>query len=132
MADAAERPPRLHRGPPLSPAGFNPDPDRLYEVGRNGVPYTLAPTPPEAARALEARIRRWWTGALMVNATVMGIAAGGVLLGTRAMAAWLGLLPVLTAPLLLVAPILRRRGARPARRTHRRRPGDFPPPAGPA
>lgn len=110
--------------------GFVPDPDRLYEVGRDGRPYTLAPEPPGAAERLELRARRWWVGSILANAAAMGVAAGAVLLGSRVLAAWLGILPILTAPLLLVAPLLRRLAPRRLRRVHRRRPRDFPPPPG--
>jgi len=107
---------------------FNPDPERLYEVGRDGLPYTLDPEPAGATEALEQHARRWWVGAILMNAATMGLAAGAALLGTRVIAAWFGILPILTAPLLLVAPALRRRGSRRLRRVHRSRPRDFPPP----
>ncbi|MBB5693659.1 hypothetical protein [Muricoccus pecuniae] len=115
----------------MSPAGFTPDPARLYEVGRDGRPYTLEPEKPGSAEALEALGRRWWTAAVLLNAVAMGVAAGGALLGPRVLAAWLGLLPLLTAPLFLVAPWLRRRALRRGRRVHRSRPPDFPPPSPP-
>lgn len=111
--------------------GFVPDPERLYEVGRDGLPYTLSPEPPGAAAVLEVRARRWWVAAILANGAAMGIAAGAVMLGSRVLAAWLGILPLLTAPLLLVAPLLRRFAPRRLRRVHRRRPGEFPPPPSP-
>jgi hypothetical protein len=112
----------------LGPGGFTPDPGRLYEVGRDGRPYTLDPVPPGAVQAREALARRWWIAAVLLNAVTTGLAAGAALLAPRGVAALFGILPVLTAPLLLVAAILRRRGLRPVRRIHRKRPEDFPPP----
>ncbi|MBI0538059.1 hypothetical protein D9599_21080 [Roseomonas sp. KE2513] len=111
--------------------GFVPDPARLYEVGRDGLPYTVEPEAPGAAVALETRARRWWVGAILANAAAMGVAAGAAMLGSRLLAAWLGILPILTAPLLLVAPLLRHFVPRRLRRFHRRRPEDFPPPPSP-
>lgn len=112
----------------MGPAGFIPDPERLYEVGRDGRPYTIDPGPPGAAEELELRARRWWVAAVILNAASMGAAAGAAMIAPRILAAWLGMLPLLTAPLLLVAPLLRRRGRRTARRIHRSRPDRFPPP----
>lgn len=112
----------------MGPAGFRPDPERLYEVGRDGRPYTVSPGPPGAAEALEVRARRWWIAAVLLNAGSMGVAAGAAMIAPRILAAWLGLLPLVTAPLLLVAPLLRRRGVRRARQVHRSRPHRFPPP----
>jgi hypothetical protein len=112
----------------LGGAGFTPDSERLYEVGRDGRPYTLDPAPPGAEEALEIRARHWWVGAVLVNAITMGLAAGAAMLAPRMLAAWLGVLPLLTAPLLLVAPLIRRRGIRTPRRVHRQRPDRFPPP----
>jgi hypothetical protein len=116
------------RDAPLSPAGFTPDPSRLYEVGRDGRPYTLDPDPPGALEALNTRARRWWVAAVLLNALTMGVAAGAAMLVSRSVAAWFGILPILTAPMLLVSPIMRRRGLRSPRRIHRSRPEDFPPP----
>lgn len=96
-------------------------------MGRDGVPYTLSPTDPGAGDALERRARRWWIAAILANALTTGIAAAAVL-GPRAGAAWAGLLPLLTAPLLLVPFLLRRRGGRRARSAHRARPDAFPRP----
>ena len=107
---------------------FHPDPARLYEVGPDGRPYTFDPEPPGAAEIVATRARRWWVGSILANAAAMGLAAGAVMLGSRALAAWFGILPILTAPLLLVAPMLRRLGLRRQRRVHRSRPGAFPPP----
>ncbi|SHJ63878.1 hypothetical protein SAMN02745194_03022 [Roseomonas rosea] len=115
----------------MAAAGFSPDPGRLYEVGRDGRPYTIHPDPPGAAEAREALVRRWWIGAVLLNAAAMGLAAGSAWLTPRGVAAWLGILPLLTAPVLLVAPLLRRRGIRTPRRVHRHRPREFPPPDGP-
>jgi hypothetical protein len=112
----------------VAPRGFTPDPERLYEVSRDGKPYTFDPDPPGFVEALELRARRWWVAAVLLNAASMGVAAGGAMIGPRVLAAWLGILPILTAPLLLVAPILRRRGSRAPRRIHRSRPDRFPPP----
>jgi len=97
-------------------------------VGRDGRPYTIGSLPPGAAEALDRRIRRWWAAAILLNAAATGVAAGAVMLAPRGVAAWAGLLPLMSLPLLLIAPLLRRRAARPPRRVHRRRPGDFPPP----
>ena len=112
----------------MRPGGFVPDPRRLYDVGRDGRPYTVEPIPPDAAERLTVLIRRWWAASVLANAAAMGIAAGAAMLAPRLLAAWFGLLPIMTAPLLLVAPILRKRGARASRRVHRSRPGGFPPP----
>ncbi|MCR0981287.1 hypothetical protein [Roseomonas populi] len=113
---------------PEGPGGFTPDPGRLYEVGRDGRPYTRDPLPSGALELLEARARRWWVGAVLINAVAAGVAAAAAMLAPRAVAAVLGFLPILAAPLLLVAPILRRRGLRTRRRVHRSRPEEFPPP----
>jgi predicted cobalt transporter CbtA len=94
------------------------------------VPYTIDPEPPGAAEALETRARRWWVASVLANAASMGTAAAGAMFGPRMVAAWLGLLPILTAPLLLVAPALRRFGRRRQKHLHRDRPGRFPPPQG--
>ncbi|MFH5925255.1 hypothetical protein [Roseomonas xinghualingensis] len=112
----------------MCPAGFTPDPDRLYEVGRDGRPYTYDPGLSGAGERLELRARRWWVTAILLNAASMGVAAGAAMLTPRGVAAWLGILPIVTAPLLLVSPILRRRALRAPRRIHRRRPDRFPPP----
>ncbi|MBP0445985.1 hypothetical protein J8J14_14505 [Roseomonas sp. SSH11] len=108
--------------------GFTPDPGRLYEVGRDGRPYTLEPELPGAAEARERRVRRWWVCAVLLNGISMGAAAAAVFLLPRSAAAWFGVLPLLSAPLLLVPPLIRRRGLGPPRRIHRRRPDGFPPP----
>ncbi|WP_338662529.1 hypothetical protein VQH23_20535 [Pararoseomonas sp. SCSIO 73927] len=108
--------------------GFTPDPGRLYEVGRDGRPYTSDPLPPGALEALEAHVRRWWVAAVMANAAAAGFAASAAILAPRGFAAWAGILPILTAPLLLIPSVLRRRGLRTRRRIHRSRPEDFPPP----
>ncbi|WP_426957888.1 hypothetical protein [Muricoccus radiodurans] len=119
------RPRHLHRAAPLI---FTPDPDRLYEVGRDGSPYTLDPRAPGADTELETRARRWWIAAVLVNSASMGFAAAAAMLGGQAVAAWVGLVPILTAPLLLMPYLVRRRGGRRARHVHRTRPTHFPPP----
>ncbi len=91
----------------------------------DGTPYTLAA--PDAAAMLERAARRWWVGAVLANAVAMGVAAAATL-GPRAAAAWAGLLPLLTLPLLAVPALLRRRAGRLARRPHRMRPDSFPAP----
>ena len=114
----------------MGAGGFSPDPGRLYEVGRDGRPYTLHPDPPGAAEAREALIRRVWVGSVLLNAMTMGIATASAWLAPRGVAAWLGVLPLLTAPALLAAALLRRRPLKAPRRVHHRRPSDFPPPDG--
>ncbi|MFT8245640.1 hypothetical protein [Roseomonas sp. BN140053] len=71
-------------------------------------------------------MRRWWVAAVLLNAAVAAVVTLGVALLPRAATVWLGFLPILSAPLLIVAPWLSRH--RPGRgRVHRVRPGEFPP-----
>ncbi|WP_376092441.1 hypothetical protein ACE7GA_23650 [Roseomonas sp. CCTCC AB2023176] len=91
------------------------------------MPYTLSEVEPGSEEAVERSARRWWVAALLVNALTTGIAAAAVL-GPRNGAAWAGLLPILTAPMLLIPIALRQRGRRRARSIHRARPKRFPRP----
>lgn len=70
-------------------------------------------------------IRLWWMAAVAANMASMGVAAGSyIMLGIRA-AALMGLLVMLTVPLLAVAPFLDWRRQRAARHWHLTRPGRF-------
>lgn len=132
MAGPAQRPelPHVHRHDAAltterAPPPFAINPDRLYEVREDGRVYTEEkPGLPEAAGRVQA-VRLWWMGAVAANVASMGAAAGSyIMLGMRA-GALMGLLVMLTVPLLAVAPLLDWRRQRAARRWHAARPRRF-------
>lgn len=86
---------------------------------------------PARAEATLSAARRWWVAAVGLNALAAGVAGLGAALLPASAAAWLGLVPLATAPALLVPPALewrargggkrrRRRAAAVARRVARR------------
>ncbi|UFN48257.1 hypothetical protein LPC08_19915 [Roseomonas sp. OT10] len=85
--------------------------------------YTDPGRDPVGVEARRRRALRWWWVALLLNLAAAGIAGLGFVLLPRTASAWLGLLPLATAPLVVLAPLLghgRRRRTR-----HRSRPRGF-------
>lgn len=112
---------------PGTTRGFRVDPSRLYDVRADGA-LEVEDTIPDAVIARHhRRLRRWWVGGVLVNATTMtGCFVATVFAGRGASAA-AGLAALLALPLLGVAPLLSRFAAPGGRRRVRARPGSFPP-----
>ncbi len=106
---------------------FELRPDRLYEVGRDGVPRTDAGDAMEWLGPRHRRLILAVAGAAAIVAGLAGATALVFMAGGRVAAALLALATIAATPLLLLGPALdwwrHRRGRR---QRHRRRPARFP------
>lgn len=105
---------------------FEVDADRLYEVGRDGVPRTDAAEPMEWLGLRHRRLLASYAGAGLVIGGLAGLSALCFVLGARFAAAIAALATLASTPLLLLgAGIDWWRHRRGRRRRHRHRPDRF-------
>jgi len=107
---------------------FRIDPARLYDVRPDGRVETAVAIPDSLIAQHRARLRRWWVGAVLLNALTMGTTVAAVAVLGWGVAARIAILALLAFPLLAVAPALARFAAPGASRRHHARPRDFPKP----
>lgn len=105
---------------------FRLDPDRLYDVGADGVPRTDRATPPAWLDARHRALLGWAAAGAGLIGGLAGLSVFCLALGARIWAAGFGLAVLLAAPVLAVGPTLDWwRHRRPLRRRHATRPEDF-------